>query len=58
MQALHGGQATHETIDSHTMAVLRRGGMLPQAYVYPARRRATRDLRRRRPHLLRKRAEL
>jgi transposase len=32
--------------------------MLPQAYVYPAARRATRDLLRRRMHLMRKRAEL
>jgi hypothetical protein len=34
-----------------------RGGMLPQAYVYPAERRATRDLLRRRTPLMRKRAE-
>src|ERR687895_2536211 len=32
--------------------------MLPQAYVYPAVMRATRDLLRRRMHLMRKRAEL
>jgi transposase len=32
--------------------------MLPQAYVYPAQMRATRDLLRRRTHLMRKRAEL
>jgi hypothetical protein len=32
--------------------------MLPQAYVYPAEMRATRDLLRRRNHLMRKRAEL
>ena len=32
--------------------------MLPQAYVYPAAMRATRDLLRRRMHLMRKRAEL
>jgi transposase len=32
--------------------------MLPQAYVYPAEMRATRDLWRRRTHLMRKRAEL
>jgi transposase len=38
--------------------VLLRGGMLPQAYVYPAKMRATRDLLRRRGHLMRKRAEL
>jgi transposase len=32
--------------------------MLPQAYVYPAKMRATRDLLRRRTYLMRKRAEL
>ena len=32
--------------------------MFPQAYVYPAEMRATRDLLRRRNHLLRKRSEL
>ncbi len=32
--------------------------MLPQAYVYPARMRATRDLLRRRNHFMHKRAEL
>jgi transposase len=32
--------------------------MLPQAYVYPAEMRTTRDLLRRRIHLMRKRAEL
>jgi transposase len=40
------------------MAALLRGGMLPQAYVYPAEMRAPRDLLRRRTHLMRKRAEL
>jgi hypothetical protein len=40
------------------IAALLRGGMLPQAYVYPAAMRATRDLLRRRTHLMRKRAEL
>jgi len=35
-----------------------RGGMFPEAYVYPAAMRATRDLMRRRNHLMRKRAEL
>ena len=33
------------------------GGMLPQAYVYPAGMRATRDLLRRRTRLVRTRAE-
>jgi hypothetical protein len=39
------------------MAVWLRGGMRPQAYVYPAEMRATRDLRRRRMPLMRKRAQ-
>lgn len=39
-------------------AALMRGGMFPEAYVYPAAMRATRDLMRRRNHLMRKRAEL
>jgi hypothetical protein len=39
------------------MAVLLRGGLLPQAYVYSAAMRATRDLWRRRLPLTRKRAE-
>src|SRR5262245_13038903 len=58
MQAIHGGKATNDTIDAHKIAVLLRGGMLPQAYVYPAEMRATRDLLRRRRYLSRKRAEL
>ena len=39
------------------MALLR-GGLLPQAYVYPAAMRSTRDLLRRRLHLVRKRGQL
>jgi transposase len=58
MKAIHGGKAKHDTIDSPKIAALLRGGMLPQAYVYPAKMRATRDLLRRRIHLMRKRAEL
>jgi hypothetical protein len=58
MKALHGGKAKHDKIDTHKIAVLLRGGMLPQAYVDPAEMRATRDLLRRRMHLMRKRAEL
>ena len=58
MKAIHGGKATHDQIDSHQMAILLRGGMLPQAYAYPAQMRAPRDLLRRRTHLMRKRAEL
>jgi transposase len=58
MKAIHGGKAKHDTIDSHKIAVRLRGGMLPQASVYPAKMRATRDLLRRRIHLMRTRAEL
>ena len=50
LQAIHGGKATNDTIDSPKIAQLWRGGMLPPASVYPAKLRATRDwLRRRRP---------
>src|ERR687895_446380 len=58
MKAIHGGKAKNDKIDAQKIAILLRGGMLPQAYVYPAKMRATRDLLRRRMHLMRKRAEL
>ena len=58
MKAIHGGKAKNDRIDAQKIAVLLRGGMLPQAYVYPAEMRATRDLLRRRMHFMRKRAEL
>jgi transposase len=58
MKAIHGGKAKNDKIDGHKIAVLLRGGMLPQAYVYPANMRATRGLLRRRMHLMHKRAEL
>ena len=50
MKAIHGGKAKNEQIDAHNIAVLLRGGLLPQAYVSPAEMRATRDLLRRRMH--------
>ena len=31
MKAIHGGKAKNDRIDSHKIAVLLRGGMLPQA---------------------------
>jgi hypothetical protein len=52
MPALHGGNAPHDRIDAQNLAGLRRGGMRPPAYGSPAERRATRDLLRRRVHLL------
>jgi transposase len=57
MKAIHGGKAKNDRIDAHKIAVLLRGGMLPQAYVYPPGMRETRDLLRRRLHLLRKRGQ-
>jgi hypothetical protein len=44
MKAMHGGQAKNDQDDTHKMAVLLRGGRLPQSSVYPAQMRATRDL--------------
>lgn len=58
MKAIHGGKAKNDRIDAHKIAVLLRGGMLPQAYVYPPGMRETRDLLRRRLHLVRKRGQL
>jgi Transposase len=58
MTAIPGGTAKTDTIDSHTIAAWLRGAMRPQASSYPAERRATRDLWRRRPPLMRTRAAL
>jgi transposase len=52
MKAIHGGKSKNDRIDSHKIATLLRGGMLPMAYVYPRRMRATRDLLRRRQHFM------
>jgi transposase len=57
MKAIHGGKAKTDKIDAKKIAVLLRGGMLPQAYVYPRGMRETRDLLRRRTYLVRRRAE-
>ncbi len=58
MKAIHGGKAKNDRIDAHKIAALLRGGMIPMAYTYPSEMRATRDLLRRRNHLMRKRADL
>jgi transposase len=58
MKAIHGGKAKNDKIDSYKIASLIRGGTFPVAFVYPAGMRATRDLLRRRMHLMHKRAEL
>ena len=57
LQALHGGKATHETIDAQKLAVRLRGGLVAPASVSPAALRAPRDLLRRRSPLVRTRAE-
>jgi transposase len=57
MKAIPGGNAKHDQIDAHKIAVLLRGGLRPQASVHPAAMRATRDLLWRRMPLMRKRAE-
>ena len=58
MKAIHGSKAKNDCIDSEKIARLLKAGMLPQAYAYPARMRATRDLLRRRMMLVRYRADL
>jgi transposase len=46
-----------DKIDAAKIAGLLRGGLFPQAYVYPTALRATRDLLRRRTFLVRQRAQ-
>ena len=58
LQAMHGGQANNEKSDAQHMAVVLRGGLVPQADVSPAAMRATRALLRRRLPLPRTRAAL
>jgi hypothetical protein len=50
MKAIQGGKAQNDTIAAQTIAALLRGGLLPQADVYPATMRATRERLRRRRH--------
>jgi hypothetical protein len=59
MRAIQGGKSKNDKVDSQKIAALPRGGLIPMAYVVcPQQMRATRDLMRRRNHLMRKRAEL
>jgi transposase len=58
LRASHGGNAKNDRLESHKIAALLRGGLMPQAYVYPRRMRATRALLRRRNHLMHQRAEV
>lgn len=58
MRLIHGAKAKNDKLDAMKIAMLLRGGTMPLAYAYPPEMRATRDLLRRRLHLVRKRAEL
>jgi len=58
MKAIHGGKTKNDKLDSQKIAGLLRGGMLPQAYVYPPAMRSTRDLLRRRMYLMHHQSEL
>ncbi len=52
MKAIHGGKDRNDKVDSHKIASLVGGGTFPMAFVYPRDMRATRDLLRRRMHLI------
>jgi hypothetical protein len=43
MKAIHQGKSKNDRLDAAKIAGLLRGGLLPQAYVYPKPMRATRD---------------
>jgi transposase len=58
MKAISGAKTKNDRIDSKKLAKLLRAGMIPMAYVYPKPMRSTRDLRRRRMHFVRERADL
>jgi len=58
MKAISGAKTKNDKIDSQKIAALLRGGMIPMAYVYPQRMRATRDMFRRRIYFVRRRADL
>ena len=52
MKAIHGGKAKSDRIDSYKIVKLLRGGNFPLGYRYPKQLLATRDLLRRRQHLM------
>ncbi len=58
MKLISGGKAKNDKIDSFKIASILKGGMMPMAFVYPKKMRSTRDLLKRRNHLVRKRSEL
>ena len=52
LKAIHGGKVKNDKLDSEKLALLLRGGNFATAYAYPKELRATRDLLRRRTHLV------
>jgi hypothetical protein len=58
MKASHGSKTKNDRIDSKKIAKLLRAGMMPMAYVSPEAMRSTRDLRRRRMHVVHHRSNL
>ena len=58
MKAIHGGKTKNDKIDSYKIASLLKGGNFPVAYPYPAKRRSTRDLLRRRMYISHRCSEL
>jgi transposase len=58
MRAIHGGKHKNDALDAATLAGLLRSGYFPMAHAYPADRRETRDLLRRRSFFVRQRAQL
>lgn len=58
MKAIHGGKAKNDKIDSLKLAMLVKGGMFPESYVYPKEMRGVRDLMRRRSFFVDRRTEL
>jgi transposase len=57
MKAIHGGKTKTDKIDAGKIAALLKGGLFPQAYVYPKALRETRDLLRRRTFLVQQRSQ-
>ncbi|MBC8327133.1 MAG: IS110 family transposase [Planctomycetes bacterium] len=58
MKAIGGAKVKNDRVDAYKIACLLQSGMLPMAYDYPPEMRSTRDLLRRRLHLVRIRGQL
>lgn len=58
MKAIGGAKVKNDKVDAYKIACLLQSGMLPMAYDYPPEMRSTRDLLRRRLHLVRIRGQL